>query len=360
MIILISNGFAYAHEYPISGGLTDEQMLDFCEFFYEEYIVLGTDLMMTQHAHLPNIRLCIDLYDHIVWNVKHKHRNIILIAEIDKLMKDSTYLKERHLDTFESIPQWIKTDFVLWANEEISETNFAYTLRSMIDLGIISPQSQSSSIHNTCNPETLCILTGDYLIYAKTDNFGSDTITIKHTFEEISPDKIKITEKILSKQGQSTTDFFVNPITGITSLIDEEGQCCQVYSYVKPISKLDVFEDSKIIMKSVMDIDYNFKGETKSAIIAADNGGNQIYTISDDIGILFVKNNESYDLISLWEKIELVETNMFERDSGVQLGELEIPKWWKKNVLRYNDGLISEVEFLTALEYLLENQIIRV
>lgn len=63
---------------------TVEDILEFCEFFYKEYLLLGLDDLSLQHKQFPNLRTCSILYDHIAWNSQHQLRDIVLIAEIEK------------------------------------------------------------------------------------------------------------------------------------------------------------------------------------------------------------------------------------------------------------------------------------
>jgi len=44
---------------------------------------------------------------------------------------------------------------------------------------------------------------------------------------------------------------------------------------------------------------------------------------------------------------------------GIEL-DLSIPGWWKKNTQWVVDGLISENEYLRAMEYLIGQQVIKI
>ena len=44
---------------------TTEDILKFCEFFYEECKTLGLDTLANQHQNFPNLRACANLYNHV-------------------------------------------------------------------------------------------------------------------------------------------------------------------------------------------------------------------------------------------------------------------------------------------------------
>jgi len=43
---------------------------------------------------------------------------------------------------------------------------------------------------------------------------------------------------------------------------------------------------------------------------------------------------------------------------GIQLHDLEIPKWWKTSSMWFTDGLTTELEHIHAIEYLIGEKII--
>ena len=50
---------------PEFGITTSEDILKFCEFFYEEYRTLGLDTLINHHPNFPNLRACANLYNHV-------------------------------------------------------------------------------------------------------------------------------------------------------------------------------------------------------------------------------------------------------------------------------------------------------
>jgi len=127
--------FGHNADFEIS---TSEDVLNVCEFFYEEYKLLGVDLLAQQHPNLPNIRGCVILYNHIAWNSTHEARNVVLIAEIEKYLGDSSYIKERHIDYSNIIPDWVKSEAQLWANYQSPDIGFAYAIRTLLEAGVLT------------------------------------------------------------------------------------------------------------------------------------------------------------------------------------------------------------------------------
>ena len=65
---------------------------------------------------------------------------------------------------------------------------------------------------------------------------------------------------------------------------------------------------------------------------------------------------EVTELVTEWERSELIETNVFEKTTGIQLHDMKIPNWVKTTTMWYLDGLISESEYTQSMEYLIEER----
>ena len=104
----------------------------------------------------------------------------------------------------------------------------------------------------------------------------------------------------------------------------------------------------------------SFKHLQRDAFVARDSTGKYSEIIDAETGLILSSKFEDIIVIPVWEKTELIDTNIFEKQVGIQLVELVIPEWWKKNTLWVLDGLITEADYLKALEYLIGKQIIRV
>jgi len=75
---------ALAHTYDDSKIKTVEDIIDHCEFYYDEYKRLGATDLYRQHNYDPKLRFCVNLYSHIVWPTDHPDRTRVLISEITK------------------------------------------------------------------------------------------------------------------------------------------------------------------------------------------------------------------------------------------------------------------------------------
>ncbi len=143
LAVLLTLGFtipsASAHNYDDSKIQTVDDIVDYCEFYYDEYKRFGKYNLYVQHNYEPKLRFCINLYSHIVWPTEHPDRNRILVSEITKMLGSSGYVKERHLGGFATFPDWIRTDARMWVAEQITDSRFAYGIRAIINAEIISP-----------------------------------------------------------------------------------------------------------------------------------------------------------------------------------------------------------------------------
>ncbi len=59
-----------------------------------------------------------DTLQSLAWNSANQAKNLALIAEIEKYLGDSSYIKKRHIGYSDIIPDWIKREAQLWINNE--------------------------------------------------------------------------------------------------------------------------------------------------------------------------------------------------------------------------------------------------
>ena len=97
LILGVTISSASAHYYDDSKIKTVDDIVNYCEFFYDEYKRFGERNLYLQHNYEPKLRFCVKLYSHIVWPTDHPDRNRILVSEITKMIGSSGYIKERHL-----------------------------------------------------------------------------------------------------------------------------------------------------------------------------------------------------------------------------------------------------------------------
>src|SRR3989338_9785240 len=124
--IVVPSVFAGEPDFEIK---TSKDILKFCEFFYDEYVAIGAETLAKNHPNYPNLRACGILYNHVAWKSTHPARDKVLIAEIEKYLGDSKYIKERHLRSSSTIPAWIKNDAKMWVRGETDDVSFAYGIR---------------------------------------------------------------------------------------------------------------------------------------------------------------------------------------------------------------------------------------
>ena len=357
LVLLITGGIvgtlevptAFAHN-PDFEIKTTVDILKFCEFFYDEYIFLGVDTLAEQHQNYPNLRACVILYNHIAWNSTHPGRSVVLIAEIEKYLGDAGYIKERHLKNYDTMPEWIRNDAKKWMQGEITDSRFAYGIRIMLEAHILNP-----SLNNTdrnCNDGKLCVVKSDFIKYTYSNKYGQE-ITERYTVESIKDDEILIKTEKISREGK-----YVNTIN-----IDNQGtistndKCCVIekFIFLTPINLGDMIADD---LKVIGETTYQFKNKSYHVWIAQNSNRQDTMIIDKETGLVFSVSHKETDIVTKWEKIELTDTNIFERKYLTH--ELAIPKWFKTTTMWLIDNLISESEYLDATENLLEQRILRV
>jgi hypothetical protein len=95
-------------------------------------------------------------------------------------------------------------------------------------------------------------------------------------------------------------------------------------------------------------------------LLAQNNDQNKLLIIDNGTGILLSEKFEITKPVTVWEKSSLIETNVFQYSVGIQLHDMNIPKWFKTNTMWFLDGLILESEYIQAIEYLIGEKIITV
>lgn len=394
VIVSIALGFNFqsvsGHEYYQPKVTSLEGILDLCEFHYEEYLNMGERNFFLQHYGKPQLRFCTIIYDHIIWPTSHPDRDRILIAEIDKLLINSDYVKDRHLDEFTSIPRWIKNDANLWIHGEIKDTRFAYGIRALMDSELINPPIISTFASRSCDQE-ICIEESDFVKYSITDNFAKDVITEKYSVEQILNDQVKVRLEIISKESRDLIDLTLDLGGNLYDVIKDSSFCilgskavsvngvleCQdmdsgkktapktiriPHKFIYPVpleigTKIIGSENEITIVSEILT---TFNNLSRDAFVAKDSTGTYTETIDKETGLVLSSKYEETKIFPVWKRTELVDTNIFEKKVEVQLTELEIPNWWKKNTQWFVDGLISDTDYLNAMEYLIGKQIIRV
>ncbi len=351
-VALLATPFAFAHDYG-KDLKTTKDILEFCEFYYEEYKLLGKDNLHIQHPQYPNISTCMILYNHIAWNVDHPARDKILISEIEKYLGDSSFVKERHLEEFDSVPYWIKKDAAMWARGENTDNKYAYGIRAMIDASLINLPVKDMSYKHQCNSSRVCVISGDYLKYA-ISNSEAEMNHVKIHVEQVG-DKVNLVYEKTTSESKKTEKLSLDPKTGkLSNRIDKE---FNQFLYSVPVP--NTLDNGNFELEITDEVIYRFDDHKRNAKILKNSAGNYMEVIDEKTGILLNSHFEKNALFDDWQKVELVDTNIFERKNGIQ-NELKIPKWWKETTRWYSDGIISDAEYLNAIEYLIGKEILRV
>ena len=120
---LIPTTFAHEPNFGISVK-TPKDILNVCQFFYEEYQLIGSENFKDHHKLFLHAKICPTLYENIAWKSQHPQKNTVLIFEIEKkLDENSNYLKNKHLNE-KSVPKWFERKANLWIISDIKNEEF--------------------------------------------------------------------------------------------------------------------------------------------------------------------------------------------------------------------------------------------
>lgn len=297
---------------------TSEDILKFCEFFYEEYNLLGVDALVEQHPNFPNLRACVILYNHIAWNSSHEARDLVLIDEIEKYLGDSSYIKDRHVEYSDIIPDWIKREAQLWVNDENQDIGFAYGIRTLLEAGVITFELDNRQ----CHVNKICFNENDFIKYAYFDKYGNN-ISLKHTVISVDNSEFELNEydipvynskftiKIekISQEGKTKDQMIVNS-TG--SIISKE--CCENYEFLIPIPiKLGDTVSEKL--KIMSETTYRLDGQVKPAWLASDLTNQNVKIIDKKTGLVFSFKHHETEVLTVGEETKITDTNFFEKNT---------------------------------------------
>ena len=342
----VQSVFAHNPDFEVT---TTEDILTFCEFFYEEYQLLGSYDLAVQHPQFPNIRACVILYNHVAWNSTHEARDIVLIAEIEKYLGDSSYIKERHLEYSNILPEWVKRDARLWINNEKQDVGFSYGIRTMLEAGVL----RLDPIQRDCDDGNVCLKEGDFIKYSHFDKYGNAE-TIKHSVKIINNEEIILDTEKISSEG----------ITKEEIVLDRNGkiktnECCDFYEFVVPvpISLGDTISDN---VKIVGETTYTFENQVIQSWLASDTIGQNKKIIDKKTGLVFHQEYHETEVLSIGDETKITDTNFFNAKYNMDAHQVIIPEWLKTPTMWLLDERISESEYLRVLENLISRNILRV
>ena len=351
IIVLITNlniqsGFGHSPDFEVK---TTEDILKFCEFFYDEYKLLGINSLVDQHPNFPNLRACAILYNHVAWESTHEARDIVLISEIEKYLGDSSYIKERYLEPSNTIPNWIKREAQLWVNNENQDVGFAYAIRTLLEAGILT----LDVAQKICVENNLCLQEGDFIKYSHFDKYGNIS-TLEHRVEKITEDEIFIQIKEISQNGIIKKQVILDK----TGFIKSE-DCCQYYEYVL-VTPMRIGDSLHGDIEIVSATTYVFDEQIKDVWFASNPTKQNTKIIDKNTGLIFLHKIHETKVLTVGDETKITETNFFDSKYNMASYQTIIPKWWKTTTSWLLDEKISESEYLRAMENLISRNILRV
>lgn len=356
----VQNSFGHDPNFEVN---TSEDILKFCEFFYEEYGILGVDALTKQHTNYPNLRACIILYNHVAWNSSHQARDLVLISEIEKVLGDSNYIKERHVEYSDIIPDWIKREAQLWVNNENQDIGFAYGIRTMLDAGVITLKHEERS----CIENKICFKEGDFIKYSFFDKYGNN-ISIKHTVKSIvNNDFSGNNEDITVKDSEITIETEEISQDGVNKeeiILDSKGiiktsECCEYYNYLLPLP-ISLGNSISENVKVTAETTYVLGDHVRPSWLASDPTGQNVKIVDKKTGLIFSYEFHETEVLTVGEFTKITDTNFFDSKYNMELHQTKIPEWWKITTSWLLDEKISESEYLRALENLILRNILTV
>ena len=276
----------------------------------------------------------------------------MLIAEIEKYLGTSDFVKERHLSEFTTIVPWIKQNIDWWANGYITDNKYAFTIRAMLENNVLSPTMNDNINDRTCNEDGFCIKETDFVIYSQTSKFG-DTTTEEFEIKKIDSNVILVNIKSISQEKVETNQFYLDENTKIPA----EEKCCKTVKFLfkTPIIVGQTIEDDFKIFATTS---YSIEGLTRVALVAENSDKSRLLIIDKETGLLLSETFEKTVIATYWEKSSLIKTNVFQDSVGIQLDDLKIPKWVKTSTMWFSLGLTSELEYINAMEYLIGEKVL--
>jgi hypothetical protein len=345
-VLIISIAFvpiSFAHD-PDFEIQSSQDILKLCNFFYEEYILVGSENFKDHHKLFLNAKICPILYENIAWNSQHPQKNLVLISEIEKkLSENANYLKEKHLGKPSSIPKWFENKANLWIDGQIKNKEFLNAVEEISNSNLFN--QKEIKFKRICSNVNSCLKENDYLEYLFTDNKGEKTI-IK--FEVL---KIKSNEKVIRIESTKDVKEEYTVLLDKNRKFSEDFECCHIdrLIFTIPYQINDKIEDNFQVLEKT---DHVVDTEKRNAFLA-DNQEGKVITIDKNTGaILSLKYHNS--TISEDFEMVLIRTNIFENTIFVESKQISIPKWFKENTKWYLDEIISEKEFLNSIKYLIK------
>ena len=142
MFSFMPTSFAHEPNFEIE---STKDILKLCNFFYEEYQLIGSESFKDHHKLFLNANICPILFEHIAWNSQHEKRDFVLMYEIEqRINENANYIKEKHVGEPSSIPKWFKNKANLWMGWEIKDREFLNAVEEITNSDLSDKSEQIS------------------------------------------------------------------------------------------------------------------------------------------------------------------------------------------------------------------------
>ena len=275
---------AFAHE-PGFEGRTAEEILKLCDFFYEEYLLIGSEHFKDHHKLFLNAKICPIVFEHIAWNSKHPQKDLVLINEIqNKLDENSNYLKNKHVEGLSSVPKEFQNKANLWMDNQITDKEFLSAIKEFLNLATIN--HEEIKYERVCSDAISCLKEDDYFEYISTNSNGEK----KHIKFEVL--EIKSNETIMEMELKSNTNEELKKIVlDKNRKFTENNECCQMERliYTIPYQTNQIIEDNFVVTENT---NYSLESQVREAVIADNQEGKQMVLDKKTGSILAMKFND--------------------------------------------------------------------
>ena len=340
----------YAHE-PNFTIRTSEDILGLCNFFYEEYNLLGAENFKDHHKLFLNANICPTLYENIAWYSNHPQRNYVLLDEIqNQLNTNSNYLKEKHLKS-SLVPVGFEKKAKLWVAGEIRNTEFLNAIEEISNFDF--SKQEKIQYERICSNLDSCLKENDYVKYTITNQKGEKGI-IKFEILDIESNEVIVGSKPTTTTiGIETT--INNEKENVEIQLNKQRQIPKSFQhqyidrliFTTPVKISEKIEDEFYVIGNA---EYNIDNTIRDGYLA-DNQKGKLIKIDKKTGLILSLKYEDKESNEFFE-MELESTSIFESIMFVEYKQTVIPKWFKDNVEWYLDEIISEKEFLNSIKYL--------
>ena len=344
---IVSPVFAHEPNFDINSS---RDILKLCNFFYEEYDLLGKENFLDHHKLLVNSKICSILYENVAWNSNHPQKNYVLISEIEKkLSENSNYLKEKHLDS-SLIPKSFEKKAKLWVAGEIKNSEFLSAVKQMSGKEFSSQKEMK--FDRVCSNIDSCLKEKDYVEYSYTDNKGRKEIIKFEVLEIISRETVLGAEP---KQYTIGIESEKNNKKKHTLLkLDKSNRMAETFHdfylerlvFSVPIYLNETIEDGFQVTDKT---EFGTNDMTRDGYSAHNQEGKSV-VIDKQTGLV-LSLEYSNPILDEYFELKLEKTNIFESVMFVE-SEQSIPKWFKHNVQWYLDETITQDEFVQSIKHL--------